>query len=95
MNWPTPAVFDTTGGPYPTQLTEKGFRSFHNGVPHGSKLSDAVRAETGRPAPTAGLPAPDSRSSDGNPPGPRPRIGKLNPNWVEALMGLPMGWTEP
>ena len=42
--WPTPAVFDTTGGPYPTELTATGFRSYHNGVPHGTKLSDAVRA---------------------------------------------------
>jgi hypothetical protein len=47
-DWPTPAVFDTTGGPYPTELTPEGFRSYHNGVPHGTKLSDAVRVEPTR-----------------------------------------------
>ena len=24
-----------------------------------------------------------------------PRLGKLNPRWVETLMGLPVGWTMP
>jgi hypothetical protein len=47
-DWPTPAVFDTTGGPYPTELTPDGFRSYHNGIPHGTKLSDAVRVEPTR-----------------------------------------------
>jgi hypothetical protein len=155
MNWPTPAVFDTTGGPYPTELTLVGFRSFHNGVPHGAKLSDAVNVEPSRsgPPPTASGPlgplGPDSRSSDGSrreswatPTGDdannatresgafqslTPQAvalwgthtkagtvrseefirdamtpaeyaakvgGKLNPSWVETLMGLPIGWTQ-
>jgi hypothetical protein len=25
---------------------------------------------------------------------PDPKIGQLNPNWVEQLMGLPKGWTQ-
>jgi hypothetical protein len=153
MNWPTPAVFDTTGGPYPTELTLDGFRSFHNGVPHGAKLSDAVNVEPSRSGPLG----PDSRSTDGSrreswatPTGddannatresgafqsltpqvvqsedwPTPSAsgetggptgleggsgnrqklkdlghsemtaGKLNPSWVETLMGLPIGWTQ-
>jgi hypothetical protein len=46
-------VFDTTGGPYPTELTPEGFRSYHNGIPHGTKLSDAVRVEPTRDWPTS------------------------------------------
>jgi hypothetical protein len=70
-DWPTPAVFDTTGGPYPTELTPEGFRSYHNGIPHGTKLSDAVRVEPtrdqiGPPRTDSGPPAQDSGSSGGN-----------------------------
>jgi len=36
----------------------------------------------------AGRPAPASPSTDGS------RLGLLNPDWVEALMGLPAGWTD-
>jgi hypothetical protein len=64
-------VFDTTGGPYPTELTPEGFRSYHNGVPHGTKLSDAVRVEPtrdeiGPPRTASGPPAPDSGSTGGS-----------------------------
>jgi hypothetical protein len=52
LSWPTPAVFDTSGGPYPTQLTAEGFVSFHNGIPHGAKLSDAVNVEPQRSVPS-------------------------------------------
>jgi hypothetical protein len=64
-------VFDTTGGPYPTELTPEGFRSYHNGIPHGTKLSDAVRVEPtrdeiGPPRTASGPPAPDSGSTGGS-----------------------------
>ena len=39
----------------------------------------------------AGHPVPASSSTDGS----RPGCGKLNPRWVETLMGLPVGWTMP
>ena len=131
-DWPTPAVFDTTGGPYPTELTPDGFRSYHNGVPHGTKLSDAVRVEpqrSGPPRTASGPPDPVSGSTTGSPAAsswatPQSRdyrtsegsedrwanpersrnlndqtkavqgSGKLNPSWVETLMGLPIGWTQ-
>lgn len=153
-DWPTPAVFDTTGGPYPTELTESGFRSFHNGIPHGTKLADAVRVEptrdwlmpsanedaagttsgkmqrmlshqareiyeaslSGPPRTDSGLPVPASDSTGGSrreswatPTGDDAnnatrasgdfqsltrQVGKLNPSWVETLMGLPMGHTQ-
>jgi hypothetical protein len=40
----------------------------------------------------SGLLAPESFNTDGS----HPELsGKLNPRWVEALMGLPIGWTMP
>lgn len=56
--WPTPAQFDVSGGPYPTELTETGFVSYHP-QPHGAKLSDAVRVSSGLPTPKSNpSPAP-------------------------------------
>ena len=37
---------------------------------------------------------PASSSTDGSRPG-LSQEGKLNPRWVETLMGLPVGWTMP
>jgi hypothetical protein len=135
MNWPT----------------AEGFVSYHNGIPHGTKLSDAVKVEPTRnwPTPTqqdaentagasqmdrnslplntavvaygpldpvTGPPAPDSRNTDGSrreswatPTADDAnnatresgafqsltrQAGKLNPSWVETLMGYPIGWTQ-
>ena len=48
ISWPTPAVFDTTGGPYKTELRDGVFRSKHDNDPdspwYGAKLRDAVDA---------------------------------------------------
>jgi len=50
------------------------------------RLMGAVMAEI------SGLLAPESFNTDGS----HPELsGKLNPRWVEALMGLPIGWTMP
>jgi hypothetical protein len=38
-----------------------------------------------------GPPVPASSSTDGS----RREFAKLNPRWVETLMGLPVGWTMP
>ena len=38
----------------------------------------------------AGPPAPEKSSTSGKNHG----SPKLNPNWVEQLMGLPIGWTD-
>jgi hypothetical protein len=40
---------------------------------------------------THGLHTPASSSTDGS----RREFAKLNPRWVETLMGLPVGWTMP
>lgn len=44
----------------------------------------------GLPYRTDGQPDPDSPSTNGNRPGPC----QLNPDWVETLMNVPVGWTE-
>ena len=48
-SWPTPAVFDTTGGPYRTEFREGSFRSKNDNKPdspwYGAKLRDAVESE--------------------------------------------------
>jgi len=48
-SWPTPAVFDTTGGPYRTEMRDGSFRSKHDNKPdspwYGAKLRDAVEVE--------------------------------------------------
>jgi hypothetical protein len=50
------------------------------------RLMGAVMAEI------SGLLAPESFNTDGS----HPELsGKLNPRWVETLMGLPIGWTMP
>jgi hypothetical protein len=46
------------------------------------RLVGAIAAEMSGPA------APDNRSTHGS------RPGLLNPDWVETLMGLPVGWTD-
>jgi hypothetical protein len=83
--WPTPAVMDTTGGPYKTEFVDGAFRSYHNHTTedapkYGARLRDAV---------TCGPPAQANPSTDGS------RRESLNPRWVEALMGVPIGWTMP
>jgi len=184
--WPTPAVMDTTGGPYKTEFVGGVFRSYHNhsreDTPkYGARLRDAVtcgpaaqanhstdgsrrglwltpktgdnsatvhhpqRSDGGQPnlayqmekelatregnwttpaatdtgrttqyqqggkalsmqATWATRTARDNKSGRGNedrqykeltPMVERQQSGKLNPRWVETLMGVPIGWTMP
>ena len=71
-----------------------------NGQADGSKtdLGNQVTAQWGTPT------ARDHKSGRGNeereykeltPMVERQQSGKLNPRWVETLMGLPIGWTMP
>jgi hypothetical protein len=71
-----------------------------NGQADGSKtdLGNQVTAQWGTPT------ARDHKSGRGNedrqykeltPMVERAQTGKLNPRWVETLMGLPIGWTMP
>tara|TARA_R100001230_G_C5622613_1_gene131767 strand:- start:318 stop:839 length:522 start_codon:yes stop_codon:yes gene_type:complete len=87
-NWPTATVFDTTGGSYPTQMVNGVYRSKHSQKPnspwYGAKLKDAVETHDGRLDQV--YPNTNGKSRESQ--------GKLNPNWVEHLMGLPVGWTQ-
>jgi hypothetical protein len=74
-------------------LSKTGRRMNSNGTSHSLNLADTVKMF---PTPTAQdfkRRGPNSQqqglSSMGN-----KTIGRLNPQWVEWLMGFPIGWTE-
>ena len=81
MNWPSPRATDETGGYVETEQTRTGFKSFRmeSGMRFGAKLKDAVEY---------GQRVQEKNNMNGK------RPGQLNPEWVEQLMGLPVGWTE-
>jgi hypothetical protein len=106
-NWPTPTVFDTTGGSYPTRFENGRWKSKHsadlNSPDYGAKLKDAVM---NWPTPTArdykggrsldALEASGRNESNSLPDAVNvaaQAVGSLNPDWVEWLMGVPTGWT--
>jgi hypothetical protein len=93
--WPTPT---TQENEHPgATWNSKGRRVAPSGVTHGMNLADAVQMW---PTPTA------DDASNVNPKPNRfrglvaavnettPIGGKLNPTWVEWLMGFPLGWTD-
>ena len=89
-NWPTASASDTEGGSQADRVewTEKGATLRKKNKPHmtyGAKLRDAVENHE-----HAGPPAQEKSSTSGKNHG----SPKLNPNWVEQLMGLPIGWTD-
>ena len=84
--WPTPTRFDATCG----DLKGKEY----TGTKHAMKLIQAAKMF---PTPTA------HNAKEGNYPSEAQRNtptlaaeagGKLNPQWVEWLMGFPDGWTD-
>lgn len=106
--WPTPSVTDSGGGiAKDTEISESGAYSRKNkdGVRWGVPLRDAVPAHEKKwPTPTASdhkggtdTPRKDTGVSRNDrldhclEPG---QTGKLNPDWVEWLMGWPIGWTS-
>jgi len=82
-----------------------------NPVAYGAKLSDAVKHGQAAPASSSSLGSrqeswatPECKNHVGYQVDARgamwPRLGsqvagKLNPRWVETLMGLPVGWVMP
>lgn len=96
MLWPTPVTTDSKAAARGTTTT---------GVMHsGTTLTDAIRLW---PTPTA---SEYGSSNNGSPGDGREKFatagkaslstearregGTLNPAWVEALMGFPLGWTD-
>lgn len=67
---------------WPTPCAEDpriGYQNRHTTKPSNINLPTRVRD---------GLPDPDNPNTNGNP------RGQLNPDWVETLMGFPIGWTR-
>ena len=95
--WPTPTAGDAKAS---------GNRSLADSAAHaGTSLTDAVRPDRTIAGPWPTPAARDYRSGSGTTedshPGKRgtmclPEIvkGRLNPDWVETLMGFPVGWTD-
>jgi len=86
--WPTPSVADQEGGSQKDSVewTKKGAILRRKNKPHityGAKLRDAVEAHETGPH----LPAKSSTNG-------KSHGQHLNPNWVEGLMGLEVGWTQ-
>ena len=91
--WPTATVGDSANAANKTALRLDSASSHHS----GTTLVDAMR-QWGPPT------ARDHKSGRGNeereykeltPMVERTQSGKLNPRWVETLMGLPVGWVMP
>jgi len=88
-NWPTASVAGCVEGGVAknVEMTQSGFKATReNGTSYGAKLRDAVIHHENN----NGLPAQEKSSTSGKNHG----SPKLNPNWVEQLMGLPVGWTQ-
>ena len=108
--WPTPRVSDTEGGIVQNVEYENGSFSRLNadGVRWGVKLKDAVNHVEKQqwPTPTARDHKDGTAESCSNVPengllgrtiheGQNQPTAALNPDWVEWLMGVPIGWSSP
>jgi hypothetical protein len=82
-NWPTPVTTDAKSAARGTTTT---------GVMHqGQSLTDAIREW---PTPTASEYGSSNNGCPGDGRTARSEGGVLNPDWVEALMGFPVGWSD-
>ena len=74
-----------SGSMYWPTATARDWKGCGNAVPRkdGKHRLDTLEAVV-----MFGRAGQESPSTDGN------RVGSLNPNWVETLMGLPTGWTD-
>ena len=77
--WPTPRVGGEEG--YETVKTRKGHRAAPNMSKTGTNPDGSMRDRTDQ------LPRAIYAQEENN-------GGQLNPNWVEWLMGWPIGWTD-
>ena len=102
-NWPTPRAGNPgsrkpgTGGKILAEEAKKNWPTATTNDATGSKYqysqgdhNKKVMKLCGAVEQHAGPPAPEKSSTSGKNHG----SPKLNPNWVEQLMGLPIGWTD-
>jgi hypothetical protein len=83
-HWPTPNAKISNFGERPLSWLKRRERlkkNKYNGNGAGMPLAIAVQIGPAWPAATPGSIAPSAQ-------------GRLNPAWVEWLMGFPIGWTE-
>ena len=78
--WPTPTASDSDGGAGHSQNCQGGInlRTAVRLMAHDGKDCGSSPSQAGRNSPTLPVAAG----------------GKLNPTWVEWLMGWPLGWTD-
>jgi hypothetical protein len=109
--WPTPTSSDSNGvGLHgagapdlrtavwftPSAHDAKGSRTLPPGTTPAGKRPDGKKAQVGLDNQARTFPTPTARDWKGQ--GREAQlgnIGRLNPDWVEALMGYPPGWTLP
>jgi hypothetical protein len=97
--WPTPQAHDAQGPKTPEQIA--AMRAKGHGVKNLNEMvtwpTPSASCDQGGPSGLAGgsgnrkklnsmLPEAEAKAMG---------CGKLNPRWVETLMGLPIGWTMP
>ena len=80
--WPTPDATNANDG--------VPWEKFHQGMMERRERVKQAVAE-GKTKQGSGR-SPNLAASVQNPQWSTPSTGKLNPRWVEALMGLPIGW---
>jgi hypothetical protein len=89
-NWATPNTMD-----YMETRSAEGVEKIASGARKGRKRPSNLREQVDKKTcdiykQLNGPPAPEKSSTSGKNHG----SPKLNPNWVEQLMGLPVGWTQ-
>ena len=89
--WPTPQAQMPGAGPNSPKV-----KNLLTGNRHSFYLTQAVEAERQKPGVITGMwPTPTANRRDGlQSHGVNVISGSLNPNWVEGLMGYPIGWTD-
>lgn len=92
--WPTPVKNENRAAAYTPETSRRHFLSGE----HQVHLAQAARDPVMFPTPTSTNGLRGSSQSDNYPgkwksPG-HPEYGELNPDWVEWIMGWPIGWTS-
>ncbi len=102
QNWPTPTAAEGSRIANQANYGQMGLSN------HPAIVGDPTRPKGTKDGKHSGLPVQDNHNSTGNhreQSWPTPRAesgvsrkpgtgGKLNPTWVECLMGYPQGWTQ-
>ena len=105
LSWPTASVRDHKGAPQ-SRLTPEGYNArldeavvIYGRAAQANPSMDGSRQESWATPRNCGGPdfakANRPSSPSKSPSLPTQVSGKLNPRWVETLMGLPVGWVMP